>query len=137
MVESEGVMAINYGRDLSCLNRLETGRTVTGTELVLQAIYRRLITPRGSVIDAPNYGTNIEELLSRAYTKEGLASIPGIIRAEVLKDERVLTATVKARFETFPNVRLVVEIDCTSAAGPFDLTLGVSEVSTELLKATP
>src|SRR5262249_13556353 len=87
--EGEG-MTTDFATDLDCSDDLNPlGTTVSGPLCLAQAIQRRLSTPRGMVIDAPNYGRDLREYLSRGMTAAELEAIPGDVRAEVLKDERI------------------------------------------------
>ncbi len=129
-------MSTDFGRDISCTDTLRTGRFVTGTRLVGEACYRRLTTPRGSLRggeEEANYGLDLSELVGSVSTKSDLAALPGRIRTELLKDERIeaVNASVLAtggKLATFD-----VTIECQTSAGPFTLTLLASGVTVELL----
>lgn len=127
---------IDYGADTSCTDELHAGRVVAGVELVAEAIYRRLITPRGRLIDDPSYGLDVRALLGQALTDRGLSAIPGIIRGEVKKDPRVDICTVRATRTTegLASVSLRLEINFTTALGPFALVLLVSDLTVERLR---
>lgn len=90
-------MTINYGTDVKWdpVLGLQPGRTVTGPELVAQSVAIRLLTRRASALGAPNDGLDLRELLHAELTATELAQLPGQIRAEVLKDDRVRTCEVK------------------------------------------
>lgn len=127
-------MTVDFGRDLWCLDDLDPGRTVTGALLVAQAAYRRITTPRGAVIDAPNYGFDVRALLGKGLTPAQLAAIPGQVRGEILKDERVDSCSITATYTGGPNGTLTLSIDGETAAGPFNLVLAVTEVNVEILQ---
>lgn len=105
-------------------------RLVSGLPLVAQAVYRRLITPRGMVIDAPDYGYDLRSLLHKGQTPIQRAAIPGLIRSEVLKDERI--ATVEVEVTTFTHDMIGVAIRCETAEGPFELVLNISAAAVKL-----
>lgn len=55
----------DYGTDLSCVVDLDAGLAeVTGNTLLAQALARRLITPRGGLLDDPNYGYDLTQFLN-------------------------------------------------------------------------
>lgn len=124
----------DFGTDISCLDDMnETGRLVSGPRMLLEAVYRRLTTPRGSLSGAPNYGYDLRSLLSLEMTAVQRASIPGRIAQEVEKDERIQSCTV--RIEAFGPRSLTLSIACTTAEGPFRLTLGVAGVTVKILSS--
>ena len=128
---------VDFGRDIDCTDSLRTGRYVTGTRLVAQAIYRRLITERGSLRggeDEANYGLDLTRMIGQSTTRTSARVWEGRIRGEALKDPRVqdCVATVVAASNGVGDI-WTVTVDCTTAAGPFQLVLGVSDVTTRLV----
>ena len=61
-------------------------------------------------------------------TQTEVSQIPGTIRNELLRDQRVRSCTVTATFNQVTNTMTIVE-NIQSAVGPFTLTLLVSQVS--------
>lgn len=121
-----------FGVDLWCLDDVdELGRTVTGPEGVGQALYRRFKTRRGGLLDDEDYGFDLQELLSKGMTREQLAAIPGQIRAECLKDERIESATVTTRL--LAPETLEVTIRAVTGLGPFSLVLSASAAAIALV----
>jgi hypothetical protein len=81
----------DFGRDTSCTTSLKTGRLVSGVRLVAESYFRRVTTPRGMLRgeDAErNFGLDLSELVGRAATQAEIASIPGQVESELMKDER-------------------------------------------------
>jgi hypothetical protein len=130
----------NFGRDISCADALRTGRFATKARLVGEAAYRRLTTPRGMLRggeEEQNYGLDLTELIGSTSTKADAAALPGRIRAELQKDDRIESVDVTVTEVTEgPSTSFVVAIEATTGAGPFTLTVGVDEVSVELLGLT-
>jgi hypothetical protein len=129
-------MTINYGLDLSSLDDVDETREVTGLELVAQDALWRLKTPRNMGIleaDAPDYGLDLLEAIGSAETKEDAASLPDRIRAELLKDERILsvTANVEVTVEG-PSTAFDIQIRCETAGGPFELVGTVDDEDLDL-----
>lgn len=124
----------DYGTDLSCVVDLDAGLAeVTGNTLLAQALARRLITPRGGLLDDPNYGYDLTQFLNADIGPTDLASITAAVNAELLKDERVLSASVTV---TFAGTVLSVTAQINAANGPFSFVLAVSNVTTQLLQVT-
>lgn len=127
----------DYGTDTSCTTTLSTGRMVTGARLVAEAIYRRLTTPRGMLrgSDAEqNYGLDLSDLIGSATTKADIAALPGRIESEVMKDERMESVDVSIT-DTTDGVgkSFLVAITGVTGAGPFELKVAISELTTELV----
>jgi hypothetical protein len=109
-------------------------RTTTGRALLSQSLLCRLSTPRGSVIDCPNDGLDLRDLLSSGQTNGNLLAIAGSIQNEVLKDQRVSTATVNCSYVP-QTATMTATIAIQSSYGPFTLVLSVSAVTVQILDA--
>jgi phage baseplate assembly protein W len=123
-----------YGLDISAVEDLDPmAREVEGEDALAEAIARRLTTPRGSLgDDDPDYGLDVADFLHRAMTAAEIASIPGLVRGELLKDERI--ADVNARMLVFEQgTRLELELDGVTAQGPFRFTFAATPSSVKLL----
>lgn len=110
--------------------------TVSGAEAVAQALARRLITPRGALLDDPGYGYDLRGRLNAAVTSAGRLAIQSAVAAELRKDERVDDVQVTVLFEPATN-SLRVDGVVFGAFGPFRLTLSVDAVSVSLLEVVP
>jgi phage baseplate assembly protein W len=117
----------NFGSAWSCVSDLTLPSVqVSGNQVVAEAIARRLQTPRGGLIDDPNYGYDLTAWLNADVTPAQIASIQSSINAECTKDERVSSA---ASSVTFLSGALIVSVLLTTAAGPFTLVLSVSSLA--------
>lgn len=134
-------MAVDFGTDLSTFvggtgapDLDPTFAMISGRRVVQEAVARRFITPRGGLLDDPNYGLDLRALLNTSYSQRDLFILRERISAECRKDERVdgarVTITPKA------NGNLTITISMTTASGPFDLVLAVSQVTVELLRVS-
>lgn len=129
--------ATDFGRDTSCTDSLKTGRFSTGARLVAEACFRRLITPRGTLIggdDEANYGLDLLERIGSVSSKSDAAALPGQIQNELLKDERLTSVDVTVIDKTSgPSVSFEISIFGQTDVGPFSLVLAVSDVTVDLL----
>lgn len=130
----------DYGRDTSCTTGLQTGRYATGLRLVAEAVFRRLSTPRGMLqggLEEENYGLDLTSLIGSAATAADAAGLPSRISAELLKDERIESATVTVT-PTHDGPRTIWDVValCVASEGSFELQLAVTDVSVQLLQIT-
>lgn len=127
----------DFGKDTSCTTSLRAGRFTTGPRLVAEAVYRRLTTPRGMLRggdEEANYGLDLTELVGSGATKRDAAALGSRIKAEILKDERVIDVHVDVVATTKgASTEFVVTVDGKTNDGPFDLKLGVRDVTVEIL----
>lgn len=133
-------MATGFGSDLSCGSALHTGRIVSGKRLLSEAIIRRLSTPRGTLTGGDEeraYGIDLAGYVGAVGTDAAVAALPGVVEAELLKDDRIARVAVSvARLPVSDGVQsLEVTIDVTPAdeSGDFTLTLAVSALGMSLL----
>ena len=122
----------DLGTDLSGISDLDPAMLeVSGRTGLAQAIARRLITPRGRLIDDPNYGFDLTGRVGNDLGPRDIAILESGIEAECLKDERVITADVTVVLGA--GGILTVSIGLQDGAGPFTLVLAVSDVTVALL----
>lgn len=105
--------------------------TVSGRLCLAQALARRIITPRGALIDDPNYGTDITDFLDDDVPAPVLTQLAGNIDAEFLKDERVVASQSTVIFAAG---KLVTTSSVQDGDGPFALVLSVGDVTVDILK---
>jgi len=118
------------GIDFSCVDDIGPSLAlVSGRRCLIEAIARRLITPRGGLFYAPDYGFDVRQFLS------GITAAPSAIAAGVIaeceKDERVNQANAVV---TFIGNTLRIRIDIADGAGPFAFVLAISQVTVEILR---
>lgn len=119
------------GQDLSSPSYM-----ASGTQAVAEAILRRWTTPRGALIDDPNYGFSVMDLVSDDLGKRDIAYAQQQLAQECEKDERVRRASVVLTLAPSTG-NLTISATVTTAAGPFKLVVAVSAVSVELLLVSP
>ena len=128
----------DLGKDISCTTTLRTGRFSTGTRLLGEALFRRLITIPGTLRggeDEQNYGFGIQQRIGKIASTSQIAALPGQISAEFDKDPRVISTTVKVVDETAGGAdrTLLITVDVESDAGPFELVISASAVTAALV----
>lgn len=129
-----------YGTEVWCTSGLQTGRLARGKTALAQALYRRLITPRGSLRggdDEENYGIDLSEYVGQVGYETSLLALPSVVRGELSKDDRV--ADVVAVVTTSTNSNGTIDITMAISVTPYDesesftFNISVSETSVELL----
>jgi hypothetical protein len=124
-------MTTDYGSDLSCVSDLTSELAeVSGRRLVSEAIALRLQTPRGRLLDDPNYGYDLTGFVNDDVSPSDVARIGASVEAECLKDERVISAVVAL---TFSAGLLAVSVLLSDADGPFTLVLAVGAVTVQIV----
>jgi hypothetical protein len=133
-------MAVGYGTDVWCGDQIVSGRYSTGWRTVALALYRRLITPRGMLRggdDEANYGLDVSQYVGAVGYPTSIAALPNIVRGELLKDDRVFDVNVRATTtqgaDGLIDVLLDVSVVLVDEGESFTLTVGVDEVTAELL----
>lgn len=118
----------DYGSDLSCVTDIAAMATeLSGDDprIVAESDARRLQTDRGTLIDNPNYGWNLQDLVQKPLTASDIATIPGQVKGELLKDDRHETLDVWTTGQNTSN--LLVHVKGTTAKGPFGFTMAVTD----------
>lgn len=127
----------DYGQDLSCKEDLDPLlRTSTGTTLMGEVALRRVYTPLGGLLSAPNALTlDIRELVGEAVRGESdIVTIRARCQAALLDDERIFEATVAGEFD-FLTKTLTLTLAGVGSRGPFRLVLAASQVTVDVLES--
>lgn len=125
----------NFGSCWNCISDLVIpSNQVTGFTVVAQAIARRWQTPRGALIDDPDYGFDLSDFVNDDLDKATLAGIAHSAANEAEKDERVLTCEVTVTFITGGLLNVIGKVVTTQ--GPFALVVSVSQVTVSLLQVS-
>lgn len=124
----------DLGADLSCVTDLDPAMVeVSGRTCLVQNAARRLSTPRGSLIDDPNYGFDLTGELNDDVDQGDIGRIQSQASAELLKDERVVSCTSVISFDATSGT-LITTFAMQDGAGPFTLVLAVTSVTVTILK---
>jgi phage baseplate assembly protein W len=123
----------DFGSDISATAELNAAFSlVSGKRAVAEACIRRLTTPRGGLFYAPNYGTDVREMLAARLDATRLGSWRARIESELRKDDRIQSA--QAELTLHPETeRVVISARVATSEGPFTFTLAASALSVELL----
>lgn len=123
----------DLGIDIHCVDDIDPNfALVSGQKVLAQALARRLITPRGTLLEDPEYGFDLRAFLNDTHSAFRVESG---IESELLKDERVDDVSATTTYDELSG-RLTVEARVTSSEGPFDFILGVTDVTVELVTPT-
>lgn len=115
----------DLGSDLHCLDDLKPELSmVDGVTGVAQALFRRLITPRGSLWYDKNYGTDTRKFLNSSGVQRW--RVVQDVTAECLKDERVKSARVQVEYESGAR-KMTVTVRALTALGPFTLVYSIGD----------
>jgi hypothetical protein len=136
-------MANGYGLDTWVADCVRTGRFSKGVMNVALALYRRLITPRGTLRgvkdddDEANYGFDVAAYVGKVGYESAINALPGLIRGELLKDDRVTDVAVSVTKTTGADgtidLLIVIDVVLYDESENFSLTLSVDQAGTELL----
>jgi hypothetical protein len=105
---------------------------VSGPDVVVQRVLARITTRKGTVIDCPNDCLDIRDFLRAGNDPQTLAGFQGQLQAEIIKEECVTKVVVAVQYN-LQTAQMSISISCQTAAGPFTLTLGVSNLTITLL----
>lgn len=137
-------MATGYGTEVWCDDRYTSGRFTTGRMTVALALFRRLITPRGSLWsvddnedEEANYGLDITAYIGAVGTRTALNALPGLVRGELLKDDRVrdvaVTATATTGSDGLIDLLLEINVVLQDSDEEFTLTVQADDLTAQLL----
>lgn len=99
-----------------------------GQRAVAEAIARRLLSRRASLLGDLDYGFDVRVVLGEALGPAARFALERSISAEALKDERVLEASAAVSVNAEGEVN--VALDLTTDEGEFRLVLDVGQVTT-------
>lgn len=129
-IVADPVEPYGYGSDVSCVSDVDAGVVeLSGSDplVVAQALVRRLDTPRGSLPDDPSYGISLRSYLSAGTTTTDIQRLAGVIRNELVKDDRVESLSVTVTPSTTGDaLAVLLSITPADSGIPFTMTLAVT-----------
>ena len=106
---------LGFGTDMSCTDDLAADfGNVSGPMIVLQSIYRDLITPPGgpdapgSLPDDTEYGFGLAQYVQRDLTSTQLLKLSHELEARVLDDDRVSTCSADVTLDSAYNLTVAI-----------------------------
>jgi hypothetical protein len=140
MTEAERVEARRYGVEIWATDHVVTGRYARGAVVVGQALFRRLITPRGTLRGGDEeaaYGLDLSAYVGAVGDAVAVAALPGLVRAELLKDDRVSDVSVTTAADTdsagHVTITLTIDVVLAESGEALALTVAVDDLTVELL----
>jgi hypothetical protein len=129
--------ALGYGVDLSCVLDITPDAAEVdpqSTRALGEALVRRFISPRNSVLDDESYGLDLRARCNAAMAQQELTGLRSMVRRECLKDDRVDDAAVTL---TFPRpgqgvMRVAIAITPHETTDTFSLTFFVTADGVQL-----
>ncbi len=134
-----------YGSDTWCGDKLVTGRFSRGPMHVMLALYRRLITAKGTLRpldeesneDELDYGFDVAKFCGAVAPEIAVLIAPAQIQAELGKDDRVLDVVARGRYEYHPDASVDLFFDIAGVlhrdGERFDFTVKIADLSASLL----
>lgn len=133
---------MSYGVDKWCADQVRTGRLARGRQVVAQALYRRLITPRGALREGGEglaYGIDLPGLIGAVGSAQATRMLPSRVRAEFLKDDRVADVSVAAEIvigtDGLISISLRVNVVLYEEDEEFSLTFSATDASVTMIGA--
>ena len=144
MTQSVQVPGYPFGADLNMVvnadgsGDLDPGMGETsGRTLFVQRCVRRVTTPRGSCVDAPNDCLDLRSFLRSGALTTSATQIQIAYQAEMAKEQGCLSAAVSVAYDVRAS-SLTVTMALTSSYGPLSLTFALSPAGiTVLLDGLP
>jgi hypothetical protein len=123
-------VSLSPGQDVWCGRDYQPGRIATPRQNLALALYRRLITSRGTLRggkEEESYGLDVEEYVGSVGTDVAIAALPALIAAECSKDNRVASVSARVIVDRGTNglVSLTVELDVVPSDDLEDFTLAL------------
>lgn len=112
------------GADLWLEDDLDAGmRMTSGLTLLRQAVFHRLQTPRGRLIDDEDYGLDVRALLHRAMTPTEVAAAQSQIASELRKEDRLAVGPLTVTLVRTEGERWRITIQATVDGAPFRMVV--------------
>jgi hypothetical protein len=126
----------DYGSDLSCASDLDPYMLeLDGDDeaLITQSLARRFTTPREGLVDDQDYGLDVRQFARKGATITDPVAIAAMMRAEAMKDDRVLE--VQITIERNDDGSLSADVGGVAvASGPFHATMAITALDLELVQ---
>jgi hypothetical protein len=105
-----------------------SGRVVSGLPVLVQSVVMAQTTPTGSLIGSPDECDDLRLGLSSGMTVDQIQAIKSRVTAVLLRDQRITQVKVSVAY-SFATATLTITETIQSSAGPFTLTLTISQAA--------
>lgn len=122
---------MRFGTDFAAIPDFDGQTLKREYDNLAEALARRLITPRGALWYAPDYGTDLRAYLGEPMTDALRYEVERLAALEAEKDPRVEEASATLTYLGREEMRLSLAV--RTAQGPFTLVLRVDSLSVEVL----
>jgi hypothetical protein len=109
-------------------------RVVKGIQVLLQALARRLSTPRGGLFYDLSYGFDIRQFLNARINSATKYELIAGVENEVLQDARVLGGIINLKI--FERDRIEFDLDVETLNGPWKGIIVANSDGVQLLPST-
>jgi hypothetical protein len=127
---------VDFGTDIACVTDVGPKFSfVSGMVNLGNALCRRLITQRGTLLYDLNYGTDIRARLNSGNLPSNITSLQADIENECEKDPRIDSCTAVVAFNQAAQ-NAIITLAGVGGQGPFTLVLLASQLTVQLLQVT-
>lgn len=125
-----------YGIEVWCRLSLVTTRFARGVDVLINALIRRITTPRGTLYFHPDYGLDVREYVGLELTPSTRTRIQSEVEQQIEADPRVYAGTVDVQVREVVEgnfTTLEIEISGQARGGPFAFVVPINKVTLEIL----
>lgn len=125
-----------YGVSLSTFvdGDFDPNRLISGPRVVIESIVRGWLTPRGSLLTAPDAGIDVREWIGATMEPGGDYARRHQLIAEAMRDQRVADIDVELAFDqATERLTISATVSLVGANTPFDFVLHVTRARTDLV----
>jgi hypothetical protein len=129
---SQQVPGYPFGTDLNCIMQsdgsidLDPGMgEVSGRTLLVQRVMRRVTTPRGSVVDAPNDCVDLRNVLRAGVLASTPTNLQIQLQQELQKEQGVSSPQVGVKYVQQTST-LTITMSMQSSYGPLNMTFTIT-----------
>lgn len=109
-------------------------KTTRGMENLKQALYIKLITPKGSYVGHPRFGSEVDKYIGRKNTKENATLLALEIERTIKTDGRVSKVKKLDSYLTGRSVKMKFSISTIDLEDAFEFVIGASDEGIVILE---
>lgn len=108
---------------------------ISTARVIAEAVARRWLSPRGTLVTDPGAGIDVRDLLGLAVDQASLYAIASLLAAEAERDDRVAVCSVSLAYAAASqSLRITARITPVDGSQAIPLVLDVSAVTTTILQ---